>query len=138
MHPWPLGRQYLTIGRDAKAHTRQILRDFGFTTRSARRIARMMLQMLSGTKPGQPVKGIQRAQDHDYSVAVPFAFAMTDRTADLRLAVICHMFHVELAGELREAFTRIPGHVDVFISTDTTDKRDSISAAFFGWDKGTV
>jgi lipopolysaccharide biosynthesis protein len=124
--------------RDAAVYTGQVLRDFGFTVRAGRQIAKMAVRMASRPPPGHHVRGIQRFKDHDYSMAVPFAFPVADFPSDLRVAAVCHMFYAELAGEFRDAFMRVPGRLDVMISTDASAKREAISSAFAGWDKGAV
>lgn len=125
--------------RDAAVYTRQYLRDFGPTVGAARQIAKMIVYAATDVKPGVRVRGIQRRPEHDSSMRVPFGF-INEATppTGLRVAAVCHLFWPELAPEFRDAFTRVPGSLNVVVSTDTAAKRDAIATVFKGWDKGTV
>jgi hypothetical protein len=69
----------------------------------------------------------------DFSLAVPFGYRMQTRVAAPGLAVLCHLYHDDLASEFRRYFENIPFPCDVFISTDTTAKQERIREAFSGW-----
>jgi lipopolysaccharide biosynthesis protein len=58
--------------------------------------------------------------------------------APQRIAVICHMFHEDLAGEFRQALDNLPPSADLFVSTDSEKKIPGIKQAFRGWNKGKV
>jgi len=73
-----------------------------------------------------------RPLEADYSLAVPFDFPPMPTQAP-RLAVICHLFHPEIAAELRGYLANLPGSADLFLSTDTEEKAGQIRAAFTGW-----
>src|SRR5262249_16667876 len=81
--------------------------------------------------------GIKAPDLLNCSVEVPFQYESS--VVDIpRLAVICHMFHAELANQVRHYLHNIPFRFDVFISTDTTSKQTSILNAFADWTKGRV
>jgi lipopolysaccharide biosynthesis protein len=124
---------------DASVQLRQLLRDLGPTPAAARQIAKIVLRATSKAKPGDRIEGIRRKANCDYSMAVPFGF-ITDALPrpGLRVAAACHMFHPDLASEFRAGLGRIPGALDVVISTDTAHKRDEIIHVFTCWDKGAV
>lgn len=73
----------------------------------------------------------------DYSAAVPFGFAFDD-SRPAAVAVVCHLYYAHLAYEVFDCLDRIPFPADVFISTDTQDKRTMIGDAFSRWRKGNV
>src|SRR5581483_11607556 len=71
-----------------------------------------------------------RAIELDYSLAVPFGFS--DGIGTPRLAVICHLYHADLAHEFRRYLKNIPLAFDLFITTDTAPKRAYIAQVFAG------
>ncbi len=130
---------YGAVLRDTAVQLRQLLRDRGPTPGTARQMAKVMLRAVSGVKPGSRVVGMRRHGTYDYSMGVPFSFVREDTPPSaFRIAAACHMFHPDLSVEFREVLARIPGRVDVVLSTDTADKRDEIAQSFVGWDKGGV
>jgi lipopolysaccharide biosynthesis protein len=52
--------------------------------------------------------------------------------------VVMHIFYPELAGEMRGYLENIPGPVDLYMSTDTEEKRESLQRTFAGWTAGQV
>jgi lipopolysaccharide biosynthesis protein len=88
---------------------------------------------------GSPVVGIRRAPESDWSMAVPFDFEVDLATETLpKIAIICHLFHAELAQQIFQELQYIFFDSDVFISTDTVAKRDTIEKVFAAWSKGQV
>ena len=84
-----------------------------------------------------PVIGASRLFDADFSVSVPFGYDLSVASAETgAIAVVCHIFHADLAAHMRSVLDNIPFQADVFISTDTNAKRDIIADAFAGWSKG--
>ena len=79
-----------------------------------------------------------RRVEQDFSVAVPFSYPAEPLAAPPSLAVICHLFHPEMAEEFRAYLENIPFPADLFISTDTERKRDRIGAHFADWNRGQV
>lgn len=71
-----------------------------------------------------------RDQASDYSIALP----LPSRTAPdaLRVAVMIHMFHAEMAAEFRSLIDRSVANADILISTETEAKRRIIADAFAG------
>lgn len=86
-------------------------------------------------KPAEPPTS--RPGECDFSLAVPFGFAPLAARAP-RIAAICHLFHAEMAAELRFYLGHLPPGADLFLSTDTAEKEASIRAAFAGWESGLV
>ena len=81
---------------------------------------------------------VARPIENDYSVAVPFAYPMADLAPAPNLAVICHIFHENLTGEIQHYLRNIPFKADVFISTDSAAKKTIIERQFASWDGGSV
>jgi GT2 family glycosyltransferase len=77
-----------------------------------------------------------RPAENDWSAAVPFGFLPQPITQ--RLAAICHIFHVSIAEELRFYLANMPKPADLYISTDTEEKRTALQAVFAGWECGEV
>jgi len=82
-------------------------------------------------------RGIQRSAEDDFSVGVPFRYQLDDSTS-LRIAGICHIYFTDLASEMLEEFKLIPYKCDLYISTDSDEKRSSIERVFSNWEKGSV
>lgn len=125
--------------RDASVYVRQSFRDYGLTVAGVRQVAKMILRAASGAVPGTPVRGIRRWPSYDFSMGVPFDFVKKGvPPPDFRIVAVCHLFYPEISCELRVALANVPGHLDMILSTDTENKREQISRAFAGWDKGRV
>ena len=102
-----------------------------------RRVERLALGLYRRLRPH--VRGRKIPRRRDFSLAVPFDYRRPEpRPADMTIAVICHLYYADLAAEVRAVVENIPGRADVFISTDTEDKRRLIADAFASWDKGHV
>lgn len=84
---------------------------------------------------GEP--GPRPRDDANFSIAVPLDYK-TSEPAARRTGVILHLFHVAMAAEFVAVLAFIPGHVDLFVSTDTPDKANEIRAVFAGWPRGVV
>lgn len=83
------------------------------------------------------IVGTSRPFDTDFSASVPFEYDLSPVSWEAgRIAVVCHIFHADLAGYIRGMLDNIPFPADVFVSTDTDAKRDLIAGAFAGWSKG--
>jgi len=83
-----------------------------------------------------PLRGGMRPEDTDFAIAVPFGF--TAKPQVRRIAVVCHLFHDDLAAEFRLALDNLPLSTDLFVTTDSERKIPHIQQAFETWSKGTV
>jgi lipopolysaccharide biosynthesis protein len=77
---------------------------------------------------------VRRIED-DFSIAVPLEFRIPSYP-QARIAVICHVFHVDLAEEIHRTLTNIKFRADLFVSTDTPGKLDVLKSVFGGWGNG--
>ncbi len=87
--------------------------------------------------PPPPPAEVARPAELDPSAGVPFGFSAVAAGAP-PLAVVCHLFHVDLAGDFRRYLSNIPCACDLFITTDTPSKRDVLERRFGDWERGTV
>jgi GT2 family glycosyltransferase len=78
-----------------------------------------------------------RPPEHDYSLALPFGFPPISGLVP-RVAVICHLFHPEIAAEVRFYLRNLTVPANVFLSTDTAEKADAVRRVFADWESGTV
>src|SRR5512138_322319 len=72
---------------------------------------------------------ITRPPELDPSAAVPFDFAPAPGRAP-SLAVACHLFHADLAGDLERYLRNIPFPFHLFVTTDTEAKRAALERRF--------
>jgi lipopolysaccharide biosynthesis protein len=89
---------------------------------------------LLGPKP-QP-RGRERAIHDEWSMAVPFHYQ--PGLYHDRVAVVCHMFHADLAAPMLGALADAEMRADLLISTDTEAKAAEIRSAAKGWNTGAV
>ncbi len=124
---------------DALVQARQWLRDLGPSPAAARQIAKLLARAAAGARPGQRVEGLRRAAAIDASMAVPFGFVgSATPPPKLRVAAACHLFHADLADEFFGALARVPGRLDLLLTTDSQAKLDALAGRFAAWDKGTL
>ncbi len=84
-----------------------------------------------------PVVGVARDPATDRAAVVPFGYALSGVAAPSRpIGIICHIFHEDLAGEMRDLIGNVPFPADLHLSTDTEAKRAVIARAFADWDRG--
>ena len=69
-----------------------------------------------------------RPADADWSAAVPFGFAPLQIAPPV--AVLCHLFHTEIAPEILFYLRNLPDSSAIFVSTDTTAKQGLIKTLF--------
>lgn len=89
------------------------------------------------TKEDGVVPSRRPRNDADYALEVPFGF---DRKSgpDRTIAIVLHCFYPDVLPEMLRYFDNIPLAADIFISTDTAEKREQITDICQGsWQKGT-
>ena len=84
-------------------------------------------------QPGVRKHPAMRRMEEDYSAAIPFPFGPRLAEAPGRIAVLCHIYHAELAPEMLSYLGNIPFDADVFITTDTERKRALIERHCKNW-----
>jgi hypothetical protein len=73
----------------------------------------------------------------DFALQVPFGFDLPSCGRE-KVAAIIHAFYPEIVPELFDQLRNIPCRTDLFISTDTDEKRVEIVAHCEQWDRGSV
>jgi lipopolysaccharide biosynthesis protein len=87
--------------------------------------------------PRRPlVRGALAAPASDAAAAVPFGPAFPRPSLARPVGVVAHLFYPELASEMRAYLQRVPGPVDLHLSTDTEAKGAQLRTVFAGWEKG--
>ncbi len=78
--------------------------------------------------------------DQDWSVAIPLKDQPSTVTnlAIEKVAVVAHIFYEELAPDIFNLLANIPCRADVFISTTSEEKRESLAKAFSDYRNGSV
>ena len=89
-------------------------------------------------KENEPPKESARPIEEDYSLATPFTYPLANPEPYPRVAIICHIFHEDVAIEIKRYLHNMPFPADLFISSNTTAKRNIIKRCFAGWDRGAV
>lgn len=82
--------------------------------------------------PDAPLYGVEQ----EHSLELPLGFGVG--WGPPCVAVVLHAFHVELLPEFRAYLEHIPVGADLFVSTDSEEKRAAISSCFSDWAKGVV
>ena len=74
--------------------------------------------------------------EQEHSLELPLGYVSS--AGSPRVAVVLHAFHISLLPEFRAYLAHMPVPADLYISTDTEEKRTEISACFADWAKGSV
>ncbi|MGH9960520.1 MAG: rhamnan synthesis F family protein, partial [Pyrinomonadaceae bacterium] len=79
-------------------------------------------------------------EDWDLAIEVPFAgLSRSARVSRIeRVAVIAHVFYPTILDEMLGYLRNIPSPADIFISTDTDEKKRAIAAALANYSNGSV
>lgn len=84
---------------------------------------------------------LARPAAQDSSIVVPFEQVKYDGSpafAAPSVAVMLHIYHVDMVGQLATFCKNIAGPCDLLITTDTNEKISIIEDAFCNWDLGNV
>jgi len=81
-------------------------------------------------------KGRERTPETDYSMKVPFAYQANEKPPIRPIAIVCHLFHEDLADWILQILLKSELSADIFISTDTSDKYQVIERVFSEWIRG--
>jgi hypothetical protein len=83
-------------------------------------------------------RAVMTPAELDASLAVPFPDACRIDGACLRIAAVVHLYYDELAETTYDTLKHIHVPCDLYITTDNTTKRASISRAFQQWTAGSI
>ncbi|WP_424360144.1 rhamnan synthesis F family protein [Methylocystis parvus] len=89
------------------------------------------------TKPDGVVPSRRPANEMDFALEIPFAFDPAPAPKG-PIAAIIHAFYPEILPLVLEKLDNIPGSVDLFLSTNTDEKRRAVEEATRDWAKGRV
>lgn len=89
------------------------------------------------TKPDGVVPSRRPVNEMDFALEVPFAYE-AGPACERRIAAIVHAFYPDVLLLLLEKLRNVPDAVDLFISTDTQEKRRAIEEICAAWGKGKV
>lgn len=82
--------------------------------------------------------GPNRPRDQDdFAFEVPFQYPVK-RDPALRACAIIHAFYPELVPQIRSYLEKVPGQLDVYISTTSDEKRHRIETAMRNYEAGKV
>lgn len=87
--------------------------------------------------PTEPLYKIEQ----EHSLELPFGYAVGSDggvSEPPQVAVVLHAFHISLLPEFRAYLDHISVPADLFVSTDTEDKRAAVEASFASWAGGSV
>ena len=83
-------------------------------------------------------RGRQRTASEDFSIAVPFNYMPEPTIRRPKIAVVCHLFHPELSTWFLNVLEQSGLEADIYVSTDTSEKKKKISAILANWSKGSA
>ena len=89
------------------------------------------------TKPDGVVPSRRPINEHDFAIEMPLRYPPPPYRGG-PVAVIIHAFYPDALGALLDKARNIPGRVDLFLSTDTPEKRGQIATLCEAWDRGAV
>lgn len=87
------------------------------------------------TKPDGVVPSRRPSNEMDFALEIPFAFEPLPARQGA-IAAIVHAFYPELLPLVLKRLENIPGPVDLFVSTNTEEKRREIEEICRAWRKG--
>lgn len=82
------------------------------------------------------VPAVRTTNEKDFAFEIPFSTGIPH--AVTRVAVIAQIFYVEYAEEMLGYFRNITVPADLYIATDTEEKRDALEPVFEGYAGGSV
>lgn len=74
----------------------------------------------------------------DCCFIVPFSYPLENPSVEPSLAVICHLYYPAMIEEFKHYLSNIPFAFDLFITTDTEEKKQTIAYSLLQWHKGKV
>jgi hypothetical protein len=89
------------------------------------------------TKPDGVIPSRRPINDHDSALEVPFAFDVR-RASEGPVAAIVHVFYPDALSFILDRLRNVPAAVDLFLSTDSEEKRSLIRDDTKDWNKGRV
>ncbi|NLS19108.1 hypothetical protein HGP16_21475 [Rhizobium sp. P40RR-XXII] len=91
--------------------------------------------LTTGLKEGRSHKAWSSVPQ-EHSIALPLGYTPAAYTGIV--GVFCHIFYPDLASEIFVYLLNIPNSADLFLTTDTEEKRNIVAQVFQDWWKGVV
>ena len=98
-------------------------------------VPRALLKL--GYRPSNP-RGRVRPSGEDFCMAVPFNYPISTQAGKPTIAIVCHLFYADLVSWLLEVAQESGLLADLYISTDTAEKKDAIDKVLSQWSRGSV
>jgi|GEM_PF-2331988 len=105
------------------------------------RIINSLRQTLEKTASQQPTiaeKPHFAPPSDDCCFIVPFNYPLENPSVEPSLAVICHLYYPTMIDEFKHYLSNIPFAFDLFITTDTEEKKQTLAYSLLQWHKGKV
>lgn len=99
------------------------------------------IQVPATFKDERILPGIRPNEKYDYSLKTPFSFIDENSVklyGNKKIASIIHIYYVDLLDDILNHLANIPVKCDIYISTDTADKKAAIEKAFLAYTNGNV
>ncbi|MEN4917345.1 rhamnan synthesis F family protein [Achromobacter spanius] len=107
-----------------------------YRSEGVRGFKRLFSAAAGGHVRSGPIPNRPRDKD-DFAFEIPFSYPVT-RDPSLRACAVVHAFYPELVPQIRSYLERVPGQLDVYISTTSDEKRHIIESAMQGYAGGQV
>ena len=107
-----------------------------FRAEGLRGFKRLFSAAVGGSVRSGPIPNRPRDVD-DFAFEIPFGYPVS-RDPALRACAVVHAFYPELMPQVRSYLERVPGQLDVYISTTSDEKRNIIEAVMQGYAGGAV
>lgn len=136
---WYTVRRMLRLGYQAmRGRLREQLNADREAARRALETQRLEAERLEAARfSAQPGEAARQTED-DRALATPFPSTQSTSPNRRRIGAIVHLYHEELAREVRTYLSNVPGRLDVFISTVDQHRAALIEEVFSDWSKGSV
>ncbi|PWB82711.1 MAG: hypothetical protein C3F11_10540, partial [Methylocystaceae bacterium] len=90
------------------------------------------------TKPDGVIPSRRPTNEQDFALETPFCFEPELARERPPIAAVVHAFYPEVLPLLLEKLANVPGAVDIYLSTDTPEKKAILSELCASWEKGAV
>lgn len=86
--------------------------------------------------PDGVVPSRRPANECDFALSVPFKFKSTRQWSDRPILVVVHCYYTDVFDNIFVKLANIPGRADLYISTDTDQKKEELLRYEAQWSKG--
>ncbi|MGO9392173.1 rhamnosyltransferase WsaF family glycosyltransferase [Rhodoblastus sp.] len=133
-HDWQFKQHYLQFGRAEKR--RYVSKDRLHLYDTPNKFEYHYTYGL--TKPDGVVPSRRLTNELDFALETPFAPSAAVYLSKKPIAVVVHCFYPEVLPLMLEKVANIPATTDLYLSTDSEQKKTEIEALCAAWQKGSV